>query len=499
MNAGKRYAHIAVLIVAVLLAAFFLCACSQSAKRTPERNALLGDVSTDASYLETDTGEGDKIGDEGQPSADAPTDSTQGDAQSSEPTVSGDSSEGADVQSGQPQGDSTLIGGADQTTDNAQQGTSNNGENTDNSAQNNQSGEQTAGQDLADFLYDLDRLLNERAPFSRFKAPGEWTIYVGLTEVGRGTFTTDGVFQTTAFTQTDIKLWGTPLGNPIRLFLEFDAFTELKEVELREESLLMQIDLTQAELALLLPTPPQTQPDEGGETPPEQPQSPDDQCGEQGEEQGGESNEPTQQGEQGGEQGQSPEHNQNNDPPDQGQEQSTPEQGSEQGEPQQGQQQNGEQSQQGQEQGQEQGGEQNQQGGGQGQESSSALYCAECNAVLSQKSEHLSTCSLAGSVPEQSAAASFLSALPGMRESLSVTCLDASFESYSFVLNYLTQEGLATVKQALRGCQNVYEGANEMEADAVFGGVGVHFIAEIQTNGDIYRVKLTVTGYLLED
>ena len=86
-----------------------------------------------------------------------------------------------------------------------------------------------------------------------------------------------------------------------------------------------------------------------------------------------------------------------------------------------------------------------------------------------------------------------------MRESLSVTGLSAEMEVYSFVLNYLTQEGLAVVKQALRGCQNVYEGANEMEADAVFGGVGVHFIAEMQTNGDVYRVKLTVTGYLSDE
>ena len=76
--------------------------------------------------------------------------------------------------------------------------------------------------------------------------------------------------------------------------------------------------------------------------------------------------------------------------------------------------------------------------------------CSVCGVMLKEDASHLPQCSHYAAIPEESEASDWLSLFPGVREDLVVNSMTEEAESYSFVLNYLTQEGAENVEILLR-------------------------------------------------
>ena len=286
------------------------------------------------------------------------------------------------------------------------------------------------------------------------QAPGEWAVFVGTTQIGLATVSESGVFTTTAFSQTQIDLWTkTDEYGHSTYYLDFDLLTELREIRFRAELQAVQIDLTAEELALLTPQASPTDETQG------------DTSGNSGEgTQNGETTQPEGSGE-----------------------------GTQNGEPQNGELQNGE----------NQGGETTSgetQGNGQNDEEESIYLCAVCGRVGSGTSGHAETCSHYAVLPTGSEAHGFLSALPGVREDLSVTVIEDENEIYSFVLNYLSESDVALLKQTLLSCTVLFnqtnaDGSVDLRVQKMIGVKAFTFVVRITGQNDVYKVTVNLTGF----
>ena len=288
------------------------------------------------------------------------------------------------------------------------------------------------------------------------QAPGEWAVFVGTTQIGLATVSESGVFTTTAFSQTQIDLWTkTDEYGHSTYYLDFDLLTELREIRFRAELQAVQIDLTAEELALLTPQASPTDETQG------------DTSGNSGE--GGETTQPEGSGE-----------------------------GTQNGETQNGETQNGET-----QNGENQGGETTSgetQGNGQNDEEESIYLCAVCGRAVSGTSGHAETCSHYAVLPTGSEAHGFLSALPGVREDLSVTVIEDKNEIYSFVLNYLSESDAALLKQTLLSCTVLFnqtnaDGSVDLRVQKVIGVKAFTFVVRITGQNDVYKVTVNLTGF----
>ena len=283
------------------------------------------------------------------------------------------------------------------------------------------------------------------------QAPGEWAVFVGTTQIGLATVSESGVFTTTAFSQTQIDLWTkTDEYGHSTYYLDFDLLTELREIRFRAELQAVQIDLTAEELALLTPQASPTDETQG------------DTSGNSGE--GGETTQPEGSGE-----------------------------GTQNGETQNGETQNGE----------NQGGETTSgetQGNGQNDEEESIYLCAVCGRAVSGTSGHAETCLHYAVLPTGSEAHGFLSALPGVREDLSVTVIEDENEIYSFVLNYLSESDVALLKQTLLNCTVLFnqtnaDGSVDLRVQKVIGVKAFTFVVRITGQNDVYKATVNLTGF----
>ena len=278
------------------------------------------------------------------------------------------------------------------------------------------------------------------------QAPGEWAVFVGTTQIGLATVSESGVFTTTAFSQTQIDLWTkTDEYGHSTYYLDFDLLTELREIRFRAELQAVQIDLTAEELALLTPQASPTDETQG------------DTSGNSGE--GGETTQPEGSGE-----------------------------GTQNGEIQNGENQGGETT----------SGET--QGNGQNDEEESIYLCAVCGRAVSGTSGHAETCSHYAVLPTGSEAHGFLSALPGVREDLSVTVIEDENEIYSFVLNYLSESDAALLKQTLLSCTVLFnqtnaDGSEDIRAQKAIGAKVFTFVVRITSQNDVYKATVNLTGF----
>ena len=481
MSVGKRGKLAVLLALILLLTTLFLYACSSgggnvrlseiitSVEGTPKPSGESGKESAstgDATSQTTQTDADATVPNDGKTSTDnaVATDQTvaQDDAASGQPTQSTDTQ----TQNDQTQnatdvdGDQSLQTGEE---DQNQSGT-NVGENTYISDQNEQN-------DTLDETSDQNGSAPEETLHEGYyritarDAGGVWTLVAGSTEIGTATISEDGVLYTSDLTQTVVELWGADdaYGNIVP-YLYFDVLG-MKEVYFRDELMTVQIDLTEGDLAVLLPEKEQETDPEQGETPSQN--NADDKNGDEGQQGDGEQNDQsdpqdgdkTENQQNGGEQ-------QTSDEQNNGGEQNVEDQ---------------------QDQDEQQGGE----------SENPVLTCAFCGADL-LAGGHLADCVHYAVLPEESAAYTLLSALTGVWEDCAVTAMAEDVEIYSLVLNYMDEAGVAALSEALLASDVVLmdalsNGVRYLSVQKDFEEKPFMIEAQIQRNGEYYKADLSLS------
>ncbi len=137
---------------------------------------------------------------------------------------------------------------------------------------------------------------------------------------------------------------------------------------------------------------------------------------------------------------------------------------------------------------------------GQNDEGERIYLCAVCGRAVSGTSGHAETCSHYAVLPTGSEAHSFLFALPGVREDLSVTLIEDKNEIYSFVLNYLSESDVALLKQTLLSCTVLFnqtnaDGSVDLHVQKVIGVKAFTFVVRITGQNDVYKATVNLTGF----
>ena len=378
--------------------------------------------------------------------------------------------------------------------------------------------QQTTGEDAVlpeENNIQEEKLWIERDGYYRLDevtAEGEWFVAVGSSVIGNARISADGVFTCSAFSQSEIELWGKVNSEyeDIDIYFYFDALSEYRAVTIRKESMLVQIQLTADELALLIPTPEISEQEivpssgDGAEQESRQEGILDDSLSEEaqgnvsqngdavGEAQSTDSlsDGGTQQNQESGTDNVIGEIQGDEDEDIDSQEQGNNQ--SEANDLETSEQSNG-----GDEMILEQAENAGGSGGGSGSGESDAAHCTNCGALLASTSLHLSTCSHYAVLPVESDAYDWIAELPGMREDLDVTALDEANEIYSFFLNYLTEIEVDELLSVMR-TYKTYEEPGKIHAQIMLGTKKFTFVTDITQEGTLYKASIHLMGFFLK-
>ena len=317
----------------------------------------------------------------------------------------------------------------------------------------------------------------------------EWVISVMGEEIGHAHVASGGYFVTDDLTEGTLELWGKVNEyDRVSLYVCFESTGKYHEVYFRTEMPVVQIDLNEAELALLLPTPSLEE-----DTDQEAGESTDD------------SSDETAQEETTG--GNGPALDQDAEPVE---EKGDDESGSDQDEQEENVEQNVEQN------GEENVVEEATNDGNlseqepaedpgsdsQGESDPQEVRCVVCGVLLTEDAEHLPECVNCATIPLLSAAHDFLDVLPGVREDLDVTVIDEENEIYSFSLNYLTAEGANAVKDLMRSCTVLNEtllgdGSMEYRVRKSIGSKVFTLVTRVTPRAGYYAATIALSGFSL--
>ena len=130
------------------------------------------------------------------------------------------------------------------------------------------------------------------------------------------------------------------------------------------------------------------------------------------------------------------------------------------------------------------------------EEEHSTPLCPICGAPLADTSSHFVLCEHYVILPMESEAYDLLSALPGMKEDISVAALDEESEIYSFVLNYLTYEEAAEIRAAITG-ERYYSDAT-IHVQKAIGSKVFTFDVNFCEDGDLCKATIYLRGFAIE-
>ena len=317
----------------------------------------------------------------------------------------------------------------------------------------------------------------------------EWVISVMGEEIGHAHVASGGYFVTDDLTEGTLELWGKVNEyDRVSLYVCFESTGKYHEVYFRTEMPVVQIDLNEAELALLLPTPSLEE-----DTDQEAGESTDDSSDETVQEETTGGNEPAL--------------DQDAEPVE---EKGDDESGSDQDEQEENVEQNVEQN------GEENAVEEAPNDGNlseqepaedpgsdsQGESDPQEVRCVVCGVLLTEDAEHLPECVNYATIPLLSAAHDFLDVLPGVREDLDVTVIDEENEIYSFSLNYLTAEGANAVKDLMRSCTVLNEtllgdGSMEYRVRKSIGSKVFTLVTRVTPRAGYYAATIALSGFSL--
>ena len=317
----------------------------------------------------------------------------------------------------------------------------------------------------------------------------EWVISVMGEEIGHAHVASGGYFVTDDLTEGTLELWGKVNEyDRVSLYVCFESTGKYHEVYFRTEMPVVQIDLNEAELALLLPTPSLEE-----DTDQEAGESTDDSSDETAQEETTGGNEPAL--------------DQDAEPVE---EKGEDESGSDQDEQEENVEQNVEQN------GEENAVEEAPNDGNlseqepaedpgsdsQGESDPQEVRCVVCGVLLTEDAEHLPECVNYATIPLLSAAHDFLDVLPGVREDLDVTVIDEENEIYSFSLNYLTAEGANAVKDLMRSCTVLNEtllgdGSMEYRVRKSIGSKVFTLVTRVTPRAGYYAATIALSGFSL--
>ena len=317
----------------------------------------------------------------------------------------------------------------------------------------------------------------------------EWVISVMGEEIGHAHVASGGYFVTDDLTEGTLELWGKVNEyDRVSLYVCFESTGKYHEVYFRTEMPVVQIDLNEAELALLLPTPSLEE-----DTDQEAGESTDDSSDETVQEETTGGNEPAL--------------DQDAEPVE---EKGEDESGSDQDEQEENVEQNVEQN------GEENAVEEAPNDGNlseqepaedpgsdsQGESDPQEVRCVVCGVLLTEDAEHLPECVNYATIPLLSAAHDFLDVLPGVREDLDVTVIDEENEIYSFSLNYLTAEGANAVKDLMRSCTVLNEtllgdGSMEYRVRKSIGSKMFTLVTRVTPRAGYYAATIALSGFSL--
>ncbi|MBO7390703.1 MAG: hypothetical protein J6U39_04585 [Clostridia bacterium] len=317
----------------------------------------------------------------------------------------------------------------------------------------------------------------------------EWVISVMGEEIGHAHVASGGYFVTDDLTEGTLELWGKVNEyDRVSLYVCFESTGKYHEVYFRTEMPVVQIDLNEAELALLLPTPSLEE-----DTDQEAGESTDDSSDETVQEETTGGNEPAL--------------DQDAEPVE---EKGEDESGSDQDEQEENVEQNVEQN------GEENAVEEAPNDGNlseqepaedpgsdsQGESDPQEVRCVVCGVLLTEDAEHLPECVNYATIPLLSAAHDFLDVLPGVREDLDVTVIDEENEIYSFSLNYLTAEGANAVKDLMRSCTVLNEtllgdGSMEYRVRKSIGSKVFTLVTRVTPRAGYYAATIALSGFSL--
>ena len=317
----------------------------------------------------------------------------------------------------------------------------------------------------------------------------EWVISVMGEEIGHAHVASGGYFVTDDLTEGTLELWGKVNEyDRVSLYVCFESTGKYHEVYFRTEMPVVQIDLNEAELALLLPTPSLEE-----DTDQEAGESTDDSSDETVQEETTGGNEPAL--------------DQDAEPVE---EKGDDESGSDQDEQEENVEQNVEQN------GEENAVEEAPNDGNlseqepaedpgsdsQGESDPQEVRCVVCGVLLTEDAEHLPECVNYATIPLLSAAHDFLDVLPGVREDLDVTVIDEENEIYSFSLNYLTAEGANAVKDLMRSCTVLNEtllgdGSMEYRVRKSIGSKMFTLVTRVTPRAGYYAATIALSGFSL--
>ena len=355
----------------------------------------------------------------------------------------------------------------------------------------------------------------------------EWVISVMGEEIGHAHVASGGYFVTDDLTEGTLELWGKVNEyDRVSLYVCFESTGKYHEVYFRTEMPVVQIDLNEAELALLLPTPSLEE-----DTDQEAGESTDDSSDATAQEETTGGNEPAldqdaepveEKGEdESGSDQDEQEENVEQNVEQNGEENAEEPGGNEPASDQEGQEEESAEEKHEDEPSSDESGEENAVeeapndgnlseqepaedpgSDSQGESDPQEVHCVVCGVLLAEDAEHLPECVNCATIPLLSAAHDFLDILPGVREDLDVTVIDEENEIYSFSLNYLTAEGANAVKDLMRSCTVLNEtllgdGSMEYRVRKNIGSKVFTLVTRVTPRAGYYAATIALSGFSL--